>query len=196
MKMHVSYRIMDLLMKTILILLTLVALSLLFFLVQSKVSGRVPSIGGYQMYIVMSGSMNPAVKTGSLVIVKPLDPEEIRPKDIITFKSEIESENITTHRVVEIDKSAELFFRTRGDANEVDDPMPVSASQVIGKVVYSIPYAGFAFHFIRSQNGIITLLVVFIIFISAELIKTLWVERKKNKQKIEKNMEVVIKEDV
>lgn len=194
MKKNAAYKATDLLTKVILTLLTLVALSLLFFLVQSRVSGRVPSVGGYQMYIVMSGSMSPAVNTGSLVIVKPVNPEDIRPKDIITFRGEIESENITTHRVVEIDKNPELFFKTRGDANEVDDPMPVSANQFIGKVVYSIPYAGYAFYFARSRNGIIALLGVLIAFISLELIRTLWAERKKDNAKIEKDEEVVVKE--
>lgn len=196
MKKSAAYKVTDLLTKVILTLFTLVALSLLFFLVQSRVSGRVPSVAGYQMYIVMSGSMSPAVKTGSLVIVKPMDPEEIRPKDIITFRSEIESENITTHRVVEIDKNVELFFKTRGDANEVEDPMPVNANQVIGKVVYSIPYAGYTFYFARSRNGIITILAVLITSISLELIRTLRAERKKNKQKTEKDGEVIVKEEV
>ncbi len=195
MKKSAVYKATDFLTKIILISLTFVALSLLFFLVQSKVSGRAPSVGGYQMYIVMSGSMSPAVKTGSIVIVKPMDPEEIKLRDIITFRGEIEGENITTHRVVEIDNNAEISFKTKGDANEVEDPMPVSGNQLIGRVVYSIPHVGYAFYFARSRNGVIALLVILIAYISLELVKNLWPGRKKIGENVEKDKGVGVKEE-
>lgn len=193
MKKDFAYKIFDTVSKITLILLTVAALMLLFFLIQSKVNGRDPSINGYQMYMVMSGSMSPAVNTGSLVVVKPVDLEEIKPQDIITFRGEIERENITTHRVVEIHKEDKLFFRTRGDANEVEDPMPVSANQIIGKVILSIPYGGYVFHFARSQTGIITIFLLLIIFTFVELVKTLCAERKIDKA-INQKKEVDTKE--
>jgi len=178
MKKNKSPKGVDLLIKTIFILLILVALFLFYFLVQHKISGQISSIAGYQLYIVMSGSMSPTINTGSLVVVKPVGAEEIRPKDIITFRSDIESEHITTHRVIEIDKDVELYFITQGDANEVEDPLPVNSNQLVGKVVFSIPYVGYAIYFVRSKRGVIILLGVLIALINIELTSVFSKEKK------------------
>ncbi|MGB4126381.1 MAG: signal peptidase I, partial [Dethiobacteria bacterium] len=81
------------------ILLIAMVLLLAFFLLQSRLTGTEPSIVGHKIYIVMSGSMEPAVKMGGVVVVQPLPAEEVQPGDIITFRGE-NSRSLTTHRVV------------------------------------------------------------------------------------------------
>lgn len=181
MKKHAAAVAADIIIKAVLTILTIAALTLTFFLVQSRMTDREPSVFGYKMYIVMSGSMSPTLKTGSLVIVDPIDPGNVAPGDIITFRGDDHGGNITTHRVIEVEKSGALFFRTKGDANEVEDPMLVSANRLIGKVMFSIPYIGYAFSYTRTKNGIMTLLGALVIFILVELSRTFAIERKNKK---------------
>lgn len=188
MKKNTVCKVKGFLSNAILVLLTCTVIALLIFIVQSKITGRAPSISGYQMYIVMSGSMNPTIKTGSLVIVKPAGPKEIRAQDIITFRGEQDDENTTTHRVIDIYEKDGLFFKTKGDANEVEDPMPVSANYLIGKVIFTMPYIGYVFYFARSRSGVLILLAAWILFLAAELTKIIVSERKGDKNKKERKI--------
>lgn len=116
---------------TILILLVIVLCSMLVL----------PGIFGYHMYHVLSGSMEPEMPVGSLVYVQESVPEEVEAEDIIAFYGSLEDEGIITHRVVE-NKIVTGTFRTKGDANEKEDPMPVPYDNYIGKVVFIIPWLG------------------------------------------------------
>lgn len=141
------------------LLLAIMAL-LLFFLSQAFIPGRAPGVFGRQFYIVMSGSMSPAFDTGSLIFVHPADPETIRPGDIITFRSSRSAARITTHRVVDIEQDGGLRFVTRGDANNVSDPQPVPAENVIGIVGGSVPLIGYLLAFARTGPGLICLIFI------------------------------------
>lgn len=184
MRKSAAYKIIDYLTTIIITLLVVTALISLFFLIQSRIRGQTPSLGGYQMYVVMSGSMSPAVETGSLVFVKPLDADEIKVQDIIVYRSTVDKNSTTTHRVVTKGWEDETVFTTKGDANQVRDPLPVGAHQLIGKVVFSVPYAGYLLYFAGPQKGKITLLGILLIFVSVELAKTLLGERKKEKEEV------------
>ena len=79
-------------------LVMVIMVLLVFFLVQSRISGGPPAVAGHQMYIVLSGSMKPTFDTGSLIFVRPVDASSIKPGDVITFRSENTS-GLTTHRL-------------------------------------------------------------------------------------------------
>lgn len=99
-----------------------------------------PEIFGYQMFHVISGSMEPAVNVGSLIYVHEGSPEEIKEKDIIAFYG-MPDGGIVTHRVVENNVVSGIFI-TKGDANDAEDPLPVTYDHYIGKVVRVIPQMG------------------------------------------------------
>ncbi len=173
------------------ILLLSVMVFLVFTLVQTRLTEGPPSILGYQMYIVKGGSMSPAFEAGSLILLQPVEAEDISIGEIITYSSPGSETGLTTHRVMEINRAGErLSFTTRGDANLVDDHAPVSPEQLKGKVVYAVPYAGFLMNFAQTRNGIITL--VFIpgaLIIALELrnlyyYSGLWEEEKKREREI------------
>jgi signal peptidase len=138
--------------KSVTMTLTVVALLLMFSLVQSKLAGREPAIAGCKIYIVMSGSMEPAIKVGSMVAVRPLEPEEVQPGDIITFRSERGS-TVATHRVSRVDTENGLLFYTKGDANDIEDPSPVDPRNLVGKVVLTVPHLGYMFAYARTPQG-------------------------------------------
>ena len=73
---------------------------------------------GWRVDAVLSGSMEPEVKTGSLVVTRSVDAEDIEVGDIITFYPNAAEENMVTHRVIGIGHSSSLYFETKGDANE------------------------------------------------------------------------------
>jgi len=103
--------------------------------------------------------MEPAIKTGSVVIVK--EQEEYKEEDIITFTTDNNNDATVTHRITEIEETEEgKIFSTKGDANNVEDGSDISEEQVIGKVVGSIPLLGFPLAFSRTPMGFILLIII------------------------------------
>ena len=184
-------RIFNIFGNVVFVLLLLMMAVLSFFLIQSKISGGVPTVAGYQMYIVLSGSMSPEFDTGSLAFVRETRPEEIVVGDIITFRTQAGSDSLTTHRVVEVLREGELGFVTRGDANNVNDPNPVLADNVVGRVTGSIPYLGYLLNYVQTRQGLILLIfvpgVLIILFELGKIMKYLTSgegsSKKKNKEK-------------
>ncbi len=130
---------------------------LIFITAKSKFTGQEPSLFNHRLYIVDSGSMSPTINLNSMIVVEELRPEEVAVGDIITYYGHNKSSRIT-HRVMDIEDNGTLI--TKGDANEVDDPIPLEAEKVIGKVVYIIPYIGKIFRFLNTKYGIALLITI------------------------------------
>lgn len=101
----------------------------------------VPRVLGYNIYTVISGSMEPAIPTGSLVYVKGVAPAEVKEDDVIAFYGARDSSAIITHRVV---ANSEIMgeFITKGDANKTKDMNPIPYADYIGRVELSVPVLG------------------------------------------------------
>ncbi len=123
-----------------------------------RVTGKEPSLFGYKLYIVESGSMTPALKINSIIVVKKTSPEKIKVGDIITFNTSVDGSRVS-HRVADIGKDKEYFI-TRGDANNVEDPKPVTKENIIGKVSFSIPYVGYIFTLLRGTKGMVFIIAM------------------------------------
>jgi len=104
----------------------------------------VPRLAGATPYAVLSGSMRPAYRPGTLVVVRPVDPAQIRVGDVITYQPRPNDPTVFTHRVVQEKVGVNGFrrFRVRGDANDADDPGWVRPVQIRGRLWYAIPYLG------------------------------------------------------
>lgn len=98
----------------------------------------VPRLMGYNIYEVVSGSMEPAIPVGSAIYVKAASPEEIETGDIIAFQK---NGSVITHRVAQ-NHPEEKEFITKGDANRTEDMTPTPYGSLIGKEIFHIPYAG------------------------------------------------------
>jgi len=142
----------------------------------------VPGVGNYHVLTVLSGSMEPAIKTGSVVVVSPA--EEYEPGHVVTFKTGSESEIPTTHRIkdVEIDRGNTVYV-TKGDANPGADLSRISKEDIIGKARFSIPYMGYIVEFIRTPIGFIIVIGLPAIVIITEEVKKIKEEVKKKKSK-------------
>jgi len=97
-----------------------------------------PRLLGYEIYNVISPSMEPVMPEGTLIYTKQLPPEEVKENDIIAFLSQ---GSVVTHRVVR-NRFVEGDFITKGDANEANDPEPVSYGALIGRKEFQIPILG------------------------------------------------------
>ena len=113
----------------------------------------------FNAYIVQSGSMEPAIKTGSLVISLPS--QTYSQNDIITYKV---GKKLVTHRI-----EVKLFpegvygdpiYMTSGDANKDFDRIKLSQDQIVGKVLFSVPYLGYAADFAKTPKGFILFIVI------------------------------------
>ena len=139
---------------------------------------------GIEPYVVLSGSMEPRLETGSLCFINKKDKfESLKKNDIIAFK--MKDGSLVTHRVVEIDNNGIV---TKGDANESNDLALVNKNNYVGKTIFSIPKIGYVVKSFQSPNGkIISFAFVILLFVIAFLFG----EDEKNKEKKkEKNEEL------
>ncbi|MEZ3433495.1 MAG: signal peptidase I [Lachnospiraceae bacterium] len=122
----------------------------------------VPGIFGIHMYNVITGSMEPAIRVGSLIYIHETAPEDIEEEDIIAFYGSAGDGGIITHRVVK-NNAVSGMFRTKGDANAGEDPTPVSYDDFIGRVVLAIPHMGKVLTILTSFYGKIAAVCVIIV---------------------------------
>lgn len=134
---------------------------------------QVPLLG-YQVKVVKSGSMEPAIPVSSIVVLAPS--ERYGVGDVITFGTESTGRIPVTHRIVEVEGSgAEREFITKGDANEEADRVPVSPGAIIGSVRFSVPYLGYLIEFLRTPLGYALLVgVPAMIIILDEIADIVW----------------------
>ena len=103
--------------------------------------------------------MTPTYSVGSMLVVKSVDPSDVRVGMPLSFVKPDEG-IIETHRVVQVLHDTHgLSFRTQGDANSTPDPDPVPASAVRGSVKWSVPHAGEIMLWLRWPRGFLVLVV-------------------------------------
>lgn len=123
-----------------------------------------PIEGNYEFRIVESGSMEPAIKTGSVVALIPQ--EEYKVGDIVMFTGTNLNPTPTTHRIVgrETDDNTKRFV-TQGDSNEEPDYRRITEDEITGKVFLSVPYVGYAARYFGTPNGMATLVATIVIML-------------------------------
>jgi signal peptidase I len=129
--------------------------------ISSRASGGEPELFGHQIKTVLSGSMEPTFKTGSVIVVEKLtDAKNLKEDDVITFKKD--EKNIVTHRIIEVVKQGDnVFYRTKGDNNESPDMEPVLSQNVVALYSgYTIPFIGYFLKYASSPIGTAILLIV------------------------------------
>ena len=109
---------------------------------------------GIVPYVILSGSMEPTIKTGSLCFInKKVDVQEIKKKDVIAFK--LDDGTLVTHRVDKINKDGII---TKGDNNKRVDDGVVTANNYVGKNIFWIPKVGYVVMAFQSTRGKIVLI--------------------------------------
>lgn len=121
-----------------------------------------PIKNNYKFLVVTSGSMEPTIKTGSIVFVQPA--KEYIIDDIVTFKAlpDQSDSTSTTHRITKIDTDEDNVktFTTKGDANKSTDISPVYENQIVGKYRFSVLYIGYVLAYIKTLPGLVLIIII------------------------------------
>lgn len=129
---------------------------------------------------VLSGSMEPEIKTGSIVIVKPAS--EYKIGDVITF-NESKGKAPITHRIYDIKiVDSEPLYITKGDANDTPDQIEIKKKDIVGKVLISVPFVGYAIDFARKPMGFALIIIIPAAVIIFDEIMKIYAEIKKKKK--------------
>lgn len=115
------------------ILAGVVALALLLVL------WLIPTVAGYTPYVILSGSMAPALNRGDLLFVTEVEPVTLRPGDLVAVRTQ--SGGVVTHRVYECSADTGAI-RTKADQSDRLDAVPVTEDNLVGRAVYKIPLVG------------------------------------------------------
>ena len=102
--------------------------------------GKPPSIGGFTLLRITTGSMAPTYDVDTMILVQETDPSQIKEGDVISFYSSdpMLDGAVNTHRVVRIEKDGgQYVYTTKGDGNNVEDPYDVKSEYLVGKVIWS-----------------------------------------------------------
>jgi len=139
-----------------------------------------PIPGGIKSYVVLSGSMEPAIRTGSVVFIIPQKQYKIG--DIVTFGQATKTQAPTTHRIVDTKfiNGAQAFI-TKGDANNANDQRDVPATEIQGLVFLTIPLMGYVINFARNPIVFISIIALCAILIIVDQAKSIMAEMKKEK---------------
>ena len=136
---------------------------------------------GWRADTVLSGSMEPALPVGSIEVTRPVQAEDIKTGDIITFRSPLNGK-LTSHRVTAVEEGESYQFRTKGDANEDVDPFAVPARNVAGRVCFKLSHVGYVVEYLKTPGGFMLLGLCGIALIVAEVSTMLEVRWKESAQ--------------
>jgi signal peptidase I len=116
----------------------------------------------YQAYAVISESMEPAIPTGSVVVLRPVGPMELMVGDVITFRRPGHADAVVTHRILGMETTGDTsLLITRGDANEEADPWRVPAlSEKNWKLILALPQVGAWLEHLQGANGRLLLIAI------------------------------------
>lgn len=143
-----------------------------FVCVLNASAGKVPSVFGFSLLQVQTGSMVPEYEIGTVVVTKKVDARELKVGDVISFYSLDKdiSGKVNTHRIVRIEHGGDdnaPYFTTKGDHNNEVDKTKVWPSQIVGKVVYDLgTVSGSVIGVFRNPNVILFVIVIPLIFIT------------------------------
>jgi len=122
---------------------------------------KVPSVGSYFPLVVLTDSMYPEIKSGDLILCRKAEPEDIAVGDVISFFDPAgNGSSMITHRVAEVvQENGSLAWKTRGDANNVEDANLVPAENLVG--IYRSRFAGVGnfVMFLQTVPGLILCVV-------------------------------------
>lgn len=138
---------------------------------------------GFRTFTVMSGSMEPEYPVGAMVYVRPVNYQELKVGDVISYVADDEK-TVITHRIVKIEADKKdnsvLRFQTKGDSNNVADAKMVHYKNVLGVPIMTIPMVGYVAHGVQRPPGIYIMLVAGTLLLAWAFLPSTLEERRRN----------------
>lgn len=172
MKKNKVFRIIKLIKNIICWTLIAVLVFTLVVFFMSRINGSTPSVFGYSIFRVSSGSMEPELMVGDIILDKTVDnPEDLKVGDVITFKSSDYGDMIVTHKVIKApyEENGKLMLQTKGIANEVEDK-PICVDNVKGIMICKVDYLDTVYNVFLSPWGLLILIALIVIIFFDEII--------------------------
>lgn len=139
-----------------------------------------PRLLPYRTFSVLSGSMAPAIPTGSMIFDREVDAAELAPGDVVTFHPPDHGDKLVSHRVVRIEKTkAGRFLVTRGDANGVVDDWRIPAQGRGLRYEFHVPYLGYVVGGLLTPAGRLIALTLAAMWLGGLALWTIWRPQKK-----------------
>lgn len=154
--------------------LLIVLIAVLIVMFNARISGEAPSIFGYQVFRVSSGSMEPELMIGDVILVKEAKPTDIQKGDIVTYKGEVDdfSDKFITHKMIEDPylENGEYVFKTQGILEgAIPDPLWYE-DQLLGEFVCKVPFIDSLYTFFLKPYGLIIFILIIVVLFGYELI--------------------------
>ena len=145
------------------------------FVLTILLSTALPFAVGARSLVVRSGSMTPTIRTGDVVVVRPISPIDAKVGDIVTFQDPDGSGRLLVHRVRAVARHGDKsYFTTQGDANATREHWQVPVDGTIGSVAHRVPKLGFAVSWISTPVGRIGLIVLPALLLAFSLLAGIW----------------------
>lgn len=152
-------------------IMNFIGILLMILVILVMVPFTIPKLFGYEICGVLTDSMTPVYPVGSVLFIDKCTMDEIAVGDVVTYTLGSGTDYVMSHRVVEIEDG---YFRTKGDANNTQDPEPIRNDRLIGKVVFSVKGLGRVADFMQTSTGkalcFIIFAVSFILWLMADLL--------------------------
>ena len=155
--------ISNILMYAFIVVLLLIGALIAAYYIDYKMSSKKLEVPLYGAYVIISGSMEPIIKVRDAVLIKRVPAEDINVGDVVTYESRDEAYYgvLVTHRVVNIkEENGQKVYVTKGDHNQTIDRLPISESQIYGKVIMRIPKIGYIKYFLVTSYGWVIAIVI------------------------------------
>lgn len=157
------------------IILTIALIILVFVIALTfitRITGNTPSLFGYSIFRVSTGSMEPDLMVGDVILVQEVDDvNSLQVGDVITYLGNIGeySDMPITHQIVKApyEEDGTTYVVTKGIANDVED-QPVAVSQIAGNVVCKIPFLNWVYSFFLTPWGLLAAIALIIFAFGGE----------------------------
>ena len=135
----------------------------------------IPFFFGVKSLTVLSGSMEPTIEVGDIVVVRQIPAAEARVGDVVTFRDPGDRDRLITHRVRRISVAdGAVSFETKGDANTSVEEWDIAKDGTIGLVMYRVPKLGYVLFYVHGALGRLLLVVVPALLLGAYEIWRIW----------------------
>ncbi len=167
------FKVLRIIKNIVLGILILFLTSVLVVSMISRATGKTPTLFGYSLFRVSSGSMEPELGIGDIILVQKFEGNNLNKGDIVTYVAtdgEM-SGKLITHRVVKepYEENGETYLVTKGDANQ-DDDKPAKLSRIEGKLIIKIGFLKYLFDFFVTPWGLIAIIALIILAFFNEII--------------------------
>ena len=173
-------KILKITLNVILVILLILSLLILSYSIYGKISGK-SNIFGLQLYNIVTGSMEPNIRIKDVVVAVETPFEELEEEDVIVFRR---GNMIVTHRIKGFEGDNIV---TKGDNNPDEDEARVAFEDVLGKMIFVIPFLGYVTNFLNTGIGFF--LVIFVPLASILVYEIFSFTKKYRKYKIEEKQE-------